>query len=362
MLSKLRLALARTRHASERFGRSPAAIWRELLQLRRLPGRLGVDEYFDYALADNQRWSWHEKQAFRGYASYPLYSRLNAPGSHALANDKVLFHGVMAAAGLAVPTIDAVYSPGGRRLAGATTCTDPDQLHVFLANEAAFPLFVKPADGVFGEGTHWVVSYDAERQMVHCRNERPASLSAFLAPYGWHLRYGLLFQPVVRPHPGMVAMCGHRVSSVRCLVLLADEGPRLLCANWKVPTGDNIVDNTGAWTNGNMVAAVDADTGEILSLWRGQDGHARAATLHPDTGIQLTGRYLPDWPALRQYVSCAAAQFPDLRLQAWDIVPSDSGVMSFEINLVTESTVFANQFVHGKGLLDERLRKALKLP
>lgn len=333
----------------------------EALRLHRLPGRLGISEYFEFGLADSRRFTWDDKTRFLGYASHPLYSRLNAPGSHALANDKVYFHSVMSSAGLAITEVQAIYCPGGRAFAGAVNCADVEALHQFLVRDARFPLFVKPADGVFGKGAHWVLGYDPQERTLHCKNEAPVALQSFVDAYGWHLRYGLLLQSVVQPHADMVPLCGARVSSVRCQVLLADDGPQLLCANWKVPTGDNIVDNTGGWANGNMVAGVDVDTGEILSLWRGQDGRAVPAQRHPDTGVDLRGRHLPLWPQLRQYVTRAAVQFPELRLQGWDIVPSENGILSFEVNLVTEATVFANQLVHGRGLLDERLRNALGL-
>ena len=361
MLAKLIHYTTLTRQASRQFGRSPLALWREVLRLRRLPGRLGVSEYFEFGLADAQRYAWADKAAFLGYASYPLYSRLNARHAHALANDKVLFNQVMSAAGLELPKLRALFSPSGREFAQARNCKSEDQLHDFLAHEAVFPLFVKPADGVFGKGAYWMQAYDAAERLVHCRNEKPVALSPFVNQYAWHLRYGLLFQDVVRPHPELLPMCGARVSSVRCLVLLTDSGPELLCANWKVPTGENVVDNTGSWTNGNMVAALDADSGKILSLWQGDAGKARPATRHPDTQIELVGRIMPAWPKLLQYLRRAAVQFPDLRLQGWDIVPAEGGMTSFEVNLVTEATVFANQLVHGRGLLDARLRRALNL-
>ena len=78
---------------------------------------------------------------------------------------------------------------------------------------------------------------------------------------------------------------------------------------------------------------------------------------HPDTGGRLEGLTIPDWPALTALALKAAAALPGLRMQAWDIAPTDRGPVLVEVNIGGDFNL--PQLAHRTGLMDDRFRTFL---
>src|ERR1051326_6794358 len=66
-------------------------------------GRMGVSEYYDYRLFDEERRSPAAQQQFLGWRGERLLLPLNNIRWHALANDKILFYSIMRGVGIPVP-------------------------------------------------------------------------------------------------------------------------------------------------------------------------------------------------------------------------------------------------------------------
>lgn len=359
IISRLGNLIKWARNAKEVSGTGYAKQLIEFYSLSKSPNCLGPAEYFDYQLYDRALTT-ADKQKFVGYRTEQIYSQLNVDSWHGVANDKVLFEQVMIAAGFNIPKTLAVYHPW--RVAGpyCEHLRNLDDLENFLKRSSTFPMFVKPIHGLFGRGTKLVTGYLADSRTVLAHANEALSIEDFHQWLESNSRDGMLFQAMLKPSPEVAKICAERISSVRMIVLIDDEGPRLFRANWKLCTGANIMDNTEGWTNGNLVAAVDHTSGMVQRVYRGVGGQQIRVESHPDTLVPLVGIKVPNWDAMKAYVEEVAKAFPRLRFQAWDIAATENGICAIELNLATMHTVHATQLVSGQGFLDTQLATELK--
>ena len=66
---------------------------------------------------------------------------------------------------------------------------------------------------------------------------------------------------------------------------------------------------------------------------------------------------MPDWTALTALCLKTARAFPGLRIQAWDVAPTERGPVLLEVNVGGDFNL--PQLAHGSGLMDERFRRFL---
>jgi hypothetical protein len=58
----------------------------------------------------------------------------------------------------------------------------------------------------------------------------------------------------------------------------------------------------------------------------------REVAEHPDTGATLVGLSVPDWQKAMDLCRYAAAMFPGIRTQSWDVALTDAGPVVLELN------------------------------
>lgn len=360
MINKIRRYYERACTARAETGKSITQQSVELLKLRRTPNKISPSEYFEFQLYDDALYSETDRKAFIGYNAYNIYSKLNRRGWDGVANDKLIFCAVMCSSGFSVPENHAVLSYGGRRCNEAQVVRGEEEFHCFLKERRdLLPFFYKPVHGVFGRGSGIIRDYDARKRRVILHNTSK-NIADLLESFKPSMNDGILIQSVLRPSDSLRALVGERLATTRFIVWLGDDGLEILAVNWKIPAGDNIVCNTDGWTNGNLVAIVDRDTGDLLRICAGEGGVAvECSGIHPDTKADLRGVRVPEFESQKEYVLAAAKQFPGIRLQAWDMVSTDKGEIALEVNLVTESTVHGCQLVGRRGLLSTTLEREL---
>jgi hypothetical protein len=164
---------------------------------------------------------------------------------------------------------------------------------------------------------------------------------------------GYLFQPRIVPHPDWQAVIGDRVSTVRLLVFVTPGGPEIYRALTKIPAGSNVADNF--WRAGNMLAAIDAESGRIQRVVTGTGTTHATCNSHPDTGAALIGFQIPCWQSMRELCLAAAAALSAVRLQAWDIAVSKDGPLIVEANIGGDFNLV--QLAFGKGIFDSRFKE-----
>lgn len=342
--------------AAQRDGGKPA--YRQLLEALRLrlsKSPVGIGEYFDYGI-------WHHSitadmcKEFIGWrASGALDQLLNNNQSRVLANDKLVNHVLLQAAGLPSPTPLATFTRDGRAIGGETVLRTLDEVRAFLAGDI-YPFYVKPISAGYGRGVLGVASGDGQRFQLLDGSE--IGIDKFMAPFAFGPYRGMLFQKPLQAHPAVAELTGtEAVSCVRFICFVTSTGPRIHTAFWKITCGRNMLDNFSHGDYGNCLGALDIVSGKVVRVVSkmGPGGKIEA---HPSTGKRLIGFTLPDWERAVELVERASGHFPGLRLQNWDVALCPDGPVLLELN--TESELAVPQAISGRGLMDHRLRDILR--
>jgi len=338
-------------------GRGLLAQYVEMARLWRLPNRISPSEYFDFALYDSRKLDQAAKRRFLGWRS-PVVPGLQKTQWHALANDKLAYYGLMSGLGFQIPRIFAIYNKNERYFGAVPVFKTPGLLADFLRGTACpFPFYGKPAHGFYGEGNVLCTGYVPESDALRMASGALVRVDEFATGLPDRSDRGYIFQQVLEPSPAIARLFGNRLSTVRIVVALTTTSPRVVFVEWKIPTGDNIIDNFHDGATGNLLASVDPTTGRIQRVALPDGSVSSNASLsHPDTGTLLTGTAIPNWNAMVNLSLTAARAFPGLGLQGWDIADTSTGPVPLEVNLVTGRTAYNHQHFMGKGLFDEDLQ------
>jgi hypothetical protein len=146
-----------------------------------------------------------------------------------------------------------------------------------------------------------------------------------------------------------------RLWSVRALVLVGPSGPVIHGAVAKIASGKNPADNF--WLQGNMLGAIELETGLIGRVVRGTGAEMSLNEAHPDTKRPIVRILIPQWEALTRLVISAAEILPYIRTQSWDVALAADGPVLLEVNYGGDLNLA--QLAHGAGVLDERYAEHL---
>lgn len=355
----LLLLSARAREARRQSGKPLIKQLLEFARLRQSAGRIGPSEYFDYSLFDDVKHDETSKRQFVGWSGETaINDRLNKLEWAVLSLDKILFYTFLEGAGIPYPRIEAIFSINGRFIKGAPTFSTPESLALHLRSSTAYPAFVKPSHGNFGRGTFLLSHYDEASDSVVFRNES-LPISEFTHKLETKLSGGYIFQEVFSPHPILASICGPRSCTLRVVVVANRYGPRLLCAVWKIPTGNNVIDNFQHGRTGNLVASVDVRNGDVQRvIGRGTDGEFVQVNNHPDTGKSLYPLTIPGWQGIEDLCLSAARVITGFRLLHFDIALAEPGPALLEVNFRGNMDLL--QHASGKGFLSDELKTALQ--
>jgi Sugar-transfer associated ATP-grasp len=111
------------------------------------------------------------------------------------------------------------------------------------------------------------------------------------------------------------------------------------------------VDNLVA---GGMSSLIDLESGTLSAAAERAKHGLIMHDVHPDTGVQIRGRAVPNWAALKQHVLEVANQLPFICHVGWDIALTAKGPMFIEVNLRPNPRPFQ---LHRPLLLDPRIKR-----
>ena len=345
------------RFAREKKGKSLVSQFMEIFSLSGGLNKISPEDYYYYRLYDD---SLYDKAAKKRFLSDHAYTGINkwCCDLHwwGLGDDKLLAYTLLKGFGAPLPEIYAVFHPF-RVYAGAAACRTVEDLVHFLKTDARYPFFAKPARGVQSVGVSSVDSYEADTDSLILSDGRSIGVGAYANHLDHYEEDGYIIQERLLPHPTLQQAIGDRLTTIRVLVLVEDSGPAIVQTVWKITTGDNIADNF--WRPGNMLAAVDAGSGEVTRVVQGVGPQQVERDDHPDTGNTLTGLVLPDWEKLRALCVECAALLPRLQFQSWDVALCPDGPVIVEAN--TGSAFNLPQAATGEGFLSERFAAFIKV-
>jgi hypothetical protein len=252
-----------------------------------------------------------------------------------------------------IPTL-ALYSDA-LCMRNAPVLRDPGALAAFLRASTDYPLFGKPMDSQRSLGSIGLDAYEAPSDSLLCGPDRKLPVGTFAAAVAEHYKGGYILQRRITPHAGVRAIAGDRLATVRVITILADAGPEVLRALWKVPAGRNVADNF--WRSGNLLATLDLTCGRVVRVVRGSGLGLEEVTHHPDTGAALVGIEVPNWREIFRLALDAAATLAEVRLIGWDIAAVEGGALIVEPNF-TPDFIMA-QLADRRGMLDARFNAFL---
>lgn len=314
----------------------------EMAQLRRPPNRLTPDEYGMYKL---EGLSWGQKSEFIGANSMTAVSSINDPQSQTLTRDKLLTYSILCLNQFPFPDIKAVGHPT-RGFPGAVSLSSVKEISAYLETQAEFPIFMKPIAGNAGFGSVWVNAYSDG--MLQLRNGKTIPLDEYFER--WLSREGILLQAAASPHPEIASRFGPRLATARVVVLMGVSGPIIHRAVLRIPAGQNMIDNFQKGASGNLLGAIEIDTGLISNVIGLKKTRLETIPAHPDTGEQIIGFALPDWQKAKEMCIQAAPLFPGIKYQSWDIAFTDQGPQTMEVNSGGDVDVL--QLASGRGIAD----------
>ncbi|MFQ5783861.1 MAG: sugar-transfer associated ATP-grasp domain-containing protein [Alphaproteobacteria bacterium] len=341
----------------ESSGKKYGAQMSEMLRLMMGPGKIDPWEYYMYGLYDDGRYSPEDKRRFIGHKFARGLTKKYFPDAVSDETiDKALFYERMAAIGVPVPKTYAAYCKE-KSYAAIRTLSDREEVARFVREEVSYPFFSKPIRFTNSLGVAPVRSYDKASDSLVLAGGRSVGMTQYLSEIEGMSDKGYMFQEPLKPHPGIRALSGDSVSTVRVLVILEQGTPAILHASWKIPASGNPADNF--WREGNMLGAVEPESGRVVRVVdRGFPDQIEIET-HPDTGARLTGATLPDWAALRDLCLEAARTFPASPLQGWDIALCEDGPVAVEVE-GDGGEPFMTQLPSARGLRDERFEAHIK--
>jgi hypothetical protein len=161
------------------------------------------------------------------------------------------------------------------------------------------------------------------------KNGRQVDTSEFAEQVEQFADGGYLFQTRMAPHPKIIDVVGDQISTVRMFVLIDEQGPLLLRASWKIPSGESVADNF--WRSGNMLGGIDVETGKLIRVLRRTATGTEVIDKHPKTQTSFAGLIFPEWNLMRDVVMRGAAAVPSCHFQGWDVALTDKGPVLVEL-------------------------------
>jgi hypothetical protein len=312
-------------------GKSIAAQAAEIMALRRGVGRLSADEYYQYRLYDDQRFTWDQKKQFLGrWMENGLVPILKETGWLGLANDKVIAYAFLRGLGFPIPEPYGVYHAWRHCGDIPVHRTKAALAQAVRALDRSF--VAKPVNGMWGRNVTAVRAYDASRDAVILTNGSVLGIDALADRLDQvNDTGGMLLQELLAPHPAIQERCGERICSIRMVTVIDRRGPKVIATVWKVATGGSMADNY--WEPGNLIGPIDPQTGVVGRTFTGLGREIRHVDTHPDTGRTLPGFELPDWRQAVELCLSATGAIPKLPMQAWDVALTSRGPVLLEVNV-----------------------------
>jgi hypothetical protein len=332
--------------AAKESGRSPIALLLEIARLRFSIGRLGVSEYFDFRLYHNDL-SLTEKMTFGGWRTQKVLEDILVDDyARFLSLDKITMYKLLTAYGIPIPRLKAVYR--SQRPSSLLTISSPEELAKYLKTEGVLPVYFKPSLGSYGRGNTLVQGIHGDNLVLG--NGAIVSIDTFCNSLDDGHSLGWVLQEPLSSHPDIAKICGNKISGVRIHSFLSSDKPTLTKAIWKINIGLEDSDNFRHGTSGNLLAAVDMQTGKITRSVSGIGRDQKINSRHPVSGEPLIGFTIPLWEQVKSLICDAQLSFPGYLCPGWDIAICADGPKLLEVNFMGD--IDLSQHSHRRGFLD----------
>lgn len=161
---------------------------------------------------------------------------------------------------------------------------------------------------------------------------------------------GVVEQYVVQ-HPELSALAPGSVNTIRLVTIssntqpVTDDGKYMDIAYsaLRIGGGTSVVDN---FHSGGMTAAVNLETGELVTNAADMEGHV--FEIHPMTGIKIKGYRIPLFKEAVEMVTKACEEHKIEGYLGWDIAITEDGPVLIEVNLRPGVVLLSTPYVSEK--------------
>lgn len=332
----------------------------QILTLKAKGTKLRPNEYYDFQVYDKRLTAAQRAEFIGVKASTELSAKMSPdtlPVMGKFLSNKVMLTNTLKSFGVPTTQTQAV-AHKDRAFGDVPALRTEEEVMRFLREDAVYPIFAKPLWGSLSEGSACFERLDADGETLHLSNGKTIPLAdmarEIIADYS---KKGFLFQSTVKQHSAMSDLAGPALGSIRTVTVVEQEGKaRVLYALWKIPSPKAMSDNF--WQDGSMLAKIDLDTGEVLSVRRGTGPDTTHPETHPVSGKPIVGFKLPHFDLLKETAEKAHMLFPYIGCLGWDIGMSEDGPVIVECNTKPFHTLY--QLATGEGVMNPRFAKVFK--
>lgn len=274
-------------------------------------------------------------------------------------NRKTLFFAHCQRHGLPTPPVRAIIplsepSPGGDSLDIPGPVAPNVRRWLELVRDHADDLFIKSDDGSYGDG-----AFSAARRhegWYYCgRTTTPNDLFYFVQARANQSRRPYIAQSRIHVHNQLKPlMSPTAVGCVRIVTYMRGGEASLFRSEVKLTAGEGDTDNFVLGSTGNVVAAVDMDSGRLSVGYASRSPDwpvIQPVSRHPDTGERIEGATLPLWEAVKALALQAQRSLPEVKTIGWDIAITPDGPVILEGN--TTYGLASLQIAHQRGFKRE---------
>ncbi len=343
--------LAVLKDISAATGKPPLEIMSDFAQLAFGPGSISIRDYMRLRLFDHDFYADSDRKSVIGQRrNRDLIVKINYRHDwHAVLENKIAMNSYLAAYGLPTIPFKAIYAP---ELTGRADklLTSREGLRRFLLQPEIYPLFGKPAEGFQSLGSISLIGCIPEDEQVEKSGGERVAIDHFIQSIEAHFSAGYVFQSTVAPHPALEAIVGARLATARIVTMRGEAGAEIFRACLKLPVSPNTADNY--WRPGNLLAEVSIPTGEIQRAVTGTGLTLKTVAAHPDSGIALQGKIVPNWESMKAVALEGARAMRHVPLIGWDIASTAEGAVIVEMNVTPD--LFLNQIADRRGALADK--------
>ena len=334
-------------------GVGPFAQMVQMMGLKRAPNLITANEYYDFQLYRPSLTKAQKREFVGEKASFALNLKLAPPSlthMRGFLADKAALTSLFGAWGLPTTKLRAVYSPD-RSFGSLTTLRDAEAVAGWLRAQSDFPIFGKPARGAQALGSVRINAVAGD--VAQLANGRSVPVAQLAEEIAGNTAHGFVFQDVVAQHPDVTDMIGSEtVSTLRLVTVVEESRPRLLYAVWKLGSAKAMSDNF--WQAGSLICHVDATSGTVLKARLGSGTATKWVDSHPQTGVAIVGRRVPNFDKAVAVALEAHGAFPVNGILGWDIALTKDGACLIECNENTGHALY--QYAADRGVLNEDFR------
>lgn len=290
---------------------------------------IGARNFSLFSLAAVPRKTWPDY-----LANEPLkqkYAAITSKDARLLADDKVRFFKHCHEHGIDTPRILTLITRAPHDGGIVPHSLSPEELAQVLVPGH---YFIKPSNGSHGQGAFSLVVTPSELRWSG-RTGSYADFAAFCQAALMQTQSLIVQSKLLNHHEIRDFTRAKGLSTIR--VVSARKGGRInvIGACLRIIVGESEVDNFSHGAGGNLVAAVDVDTGVLITA-RGSDSRVwpkmTDVAQHPSSGMSIVGLQLPHWPEVIALVKKAHESTEVLHTVGWDVAITDDGPVIVEAN------------------------------